>query len=180
MTTLDVSALVAGSRVTSELMVRAREDKTTKNGDPFAILQLGNATGAIQANVWKEQLPEIAGLKPGSIVQVIGTVETYQNKRQLKLTAPPRLVAASAANLDEFLPRISVAAERLWEQVDKWRDEEPLKFAEGAFDLVYCRLLLCHLQRPLEALREMRSLLKPGGVLVCEDRETDAMFSECS
>ena len=118
---LDIAALKAGDRVQHELMVRAREDKTTKNGDPFAILQLGNATGQIAANIWKEELPGIAAVKPGSIVQVIGTIETYQNKRQLKLTAPPRIVAASATNLDEFLPSASVTPPALWEQIDKWR-----------------------------------------------------------
>ena len=137
MTALNVSALAAGDRVTHELMVRSREDKTTKNGDPFAVLQLGNATGAIQANVWKEQLPDIAGLKPGSIVQVIGTVESYQNKRQLKLTAPPRLLAAAAANLDEFLPRISVPAQKLWDQVDKWRAEMKSARVRRAVDLFF-------------------------------------------
>lgn len=39
----------------------------------------------------------------------------------------------------------------------------------GEFDLVYCRFLLCHLTAPVAAIREMNSLLKPGGVLVCED-----------
>src|SRR5262249_11821893 len=38
-----------------------------------------------------------------------------------------------------------------------------------SFDLVYCRFLLIHLPDPAKALREMGALLKPGGVLVCED-----------
>ena len=121
MTVLDLGALAVGERVQHELVVRVREDKTTKNGDPFAVLQLGNASGQISANVWKEQLPWIDGVKPGSVVQAIGAVETYQGRRQLKLTAPLRVVAATAADLDGFLPRISVETSKLWDEVDRWR-----------------------------------------------------------
>src|SRR5262249_11123402 len=39
----------------------------------------------------------------------------------------------------------------------------------AAFDLVYCRFLLIHLTEPERALKEMHDLLKPGGILVCED-----------
>jgi SAM-dependent methyltransferase len=48
----------------------------------------------------------------------------------------------------------------------------------GAFDLVYCRFLLLHLPRPEEALREMRALLKPDGILVCEDGDLTSAGSE--
>jgi SAM-dependent methyltransferase len=39
----------------------------------------------------------------------------------------------------------------------------------GTFDLVYCRFLLLHLTDPTACLREMRELLRPGGILVVED-----------
>ncbi len=48
----------------------------------------------------------------------------------------------------------------------------------GSFDLVYCRFLLLHLPRPEEALREMRALLKPDGILVCEDGDLTSAGSE--
>jgi ubiquinone/menaquinone biosynthesis C-methylase UbiE len=46
-----------------------------------------------------------------------------------------------------------------------------------SFDMVHCRLLLCHLERPADALREMHRLLKPRGVLVCQDVEISSVFS---
>jgi SAM-dependent methyltransferase len=38
-----------------------------------------------------------------------------------------------------------------------------------SFDLVYCRFLLLHLPDPASCLREMRAVLKPGGIIVVED-----------
>jgi SAM-dependent methyltransferase len=48
----------------------------------------------------------------------------------------------------------------------------------GSFDMVYCRFLLIHLTDPEKALREMYNLLKPGGVIVCEDGDLTSAGSE--
>jgi SAM-dependent methyltransferase len=48
----------------------------------------------------------------------------------------------------------------------------------GSFDLVYCRFLLIHLPEPERALREMGALLKPNGILVCEDGDLTSAGSE--
>lgn len=48
----------------------------------------------------------------------------------------------------------------------------------SSFDLVYSRFLLCHLADPGKALAEMRSLLKCGGILVCEDHDDGGIFTE--
>jgi SAM-dependent methyltransferase len=46
------------------------------------------------------------------------------------------------------------------------------------FDLVYCRFLLMHLPDPAQALREMWAVLKPNGILVCEDGDLTTAGSE--
>jgi 2-polyprenyl-3-methyl-5-hydroxy-6-metoxy-1,4-benzoquinol methylase len=43
------------------------------------------------------------------------------------------------------------------------------RLPEGSFDLVYCRLVLTHLTRPAAALAAMRSLARPGGLVLCEE-----------
>jgi SAM-dependent methyltransferase len=48
----------------------------------------------------------------------------------------------------------------------------------GEFDLVFCRFLLCHLQRPADALAQMAALLRPGGTLVVQDMVISSMFSD--
>ena len=49
--------------------------------------------------------------------------------------------------------------------------------ASESFGLVYSRFLLCHLTNPVEALREMRALLREGGVLVCEDYDMSSVMT---
>jgi len=39
----------------------------------------------------------------------------------------------------------------------------------GTYDVVYCRFLLEHLSRPLDLLRKMRAVVRPGGAIVLEN-----------
>jgi SAM-dependent methyltransferase len=45
------------------------------------------------------------------------------------------------------------------------------------FDVVHCRCLLCHLVRPLDALREMAEITRPGGLVICFDLDLAGLFS---
>jgi ubiquinone/menaquinone biosynthesis C-methylase UbiE len=47
-----------------------------------------------------------------------------------------------------------------------------------SFDLVYCRFLLIHLSDPQQALAEMSRILKPNGILVCEDGDLTSAGSQ--
>ena len=41
----------------------------------------------------------------------------------------------------------------------------------GTFDLAYCRLVLMHMSDPVSGLRSMRDLVRPGGVVACEEMD---------
>ena len=48
---------------------------------------------------------------------------------------------------------------------------------ENAFDIVFCRLVLCHLKEPEKAVAQMARLLRPGGRLVLVDMNLRDIFT---
>jgi ubiquinone/menaquinone biosynthesis C-methylase UbiE len=52
-------------------------------------------------------------------------------------------------------------------------DVYALPFADSAFDAVFCHALLQHLAEPGEGLRELRRVLRPGGVIGVADADHD-------
>jgi ubiquinone/menaquinone biosynthesis C-methylase UbiE len=46
-------------------------------------------------------------------------------------------------------------------------DASALPLPDNSFEVVTCQTLLMHLKQPLDALREMLRILRPGGLLVC-------------
>jgi len=57
--------------------------------------------------------------------------------------------------------------------VFNWKDVEGVE--EGGFDIVHAHQVLQHLQDPLGALKEMKRLTKPGGVVAVRDVDYSAM-----
>jgi len=47
-----------------------------------------------------------------------------------------------------------------------------------SIDVAYCRWLMVHLNRPVEAMRVIYRALKPGGVMVCEEAGVGAVYAE--
>jgi SAM-dependent methyltransferase len=45
-------------------------------------------------------------------------------------------------------------------------------------DVAYCRWLMVHLNRPVDAMRVIFRALKPGGVMVCEEAGVGAVYAE--
>jgi 2-polyprenyl-3-methyl-5-hydroxy-6-metoxy-1,4-benzoquinol methylase len=48
----------------------------------------------------------------------------------------------------------------------------------GSVDVSYSRWLMVHLNRPVDAMRAIHTALKPGGVMVCEEADVSAVYTE--
>jgi SAM-dependent methyltransferase len=48
----------------------------------------------------------------------------------------------------------------------------------GSVDISYSRWLLIHLNRPIDAMRSIHTALRPGGVMVCEEADLSAIYTE--
>ncbi|HEU4565028.1 MAG TPA: HD domain-containing protein [Gemmatimonadaceae bacterium] len=140
---LNLPRLDVGDRVQHAFRVVDRSDRTKKDGEPFAVFTLGNATGQIETKpVWSNQLAAgwADGVSRGSVVQAIGNVSRYESngscKRQIELTAPLRPLPADLVQLDDLLPHVPAEQlARLWTRIDTVRAGMTSRTLRAVLDL---------------------------------------------
>jgi len=88
-----------------------------------------------------------------------------------ELVAPGRVTAADAS--EEVLEQARrTIAERGLTTVDFVRaDVHALEFPDGCFDVVHAHQVLQHVADPVVALREMRRVCRPGGLVAARDSD---------
>jgi len=117
---VDLPGLSPGARVQEAFLVLDVEARTTADGNSYTVLVLGNSTGRIPTEpFWLDRQDQIAGIRRGQAVQVIGEVTTYRDRRQLK-TVSVRLLPDGLADPAALLPSVG-AVDRYWATLDGWR-----------------------------------------------------------
>lgn len=155
---------------------------TQDNGYTLSTGELGAYRLSILNNIHKpytEFLFQRIGLTPGMVVADIGCGTGNVSNWLAQEVGPSGSVFGVDASPGQL------------EQAQRNAEIQGLaniKFVEGsaydtglpdnAFDLVYCRFLLMHLTQPTDALREMLRLVKPGGILVCEEADISCTFCD--
>lgn len=118
----------------------------------------------------------VCGLKPGWHVAEIGCGIGLVSLWMAEFGASVIAVDGKAAQIETA---VKCARERGIANIEfRAADAYDTGLPREAFDLVYSRFLMCHLSDPTRALREMYGLLKPGGVLACEDYDQQSVTSE--
>lgn len=82
--------------------------------------------------------------------------------RLVGIDREPRWVVAAEQNFRQAFPRVASG----WATFATG-DAAKIPLPESTVDVVTCQTVLMHLARPLDALREMVRVLRPGGLLIC-------------
>ena len=139
MSVVPVRELLPGASVQHVLLVEERAERKAKNGDPFWVITLRDHTGAIKtAPVWFNQASWVDGVQKGAVVQAIGTVDRYNNDRQVVLAAPLHVLPASEVPVERFLPSVAESQrEKLWARLDQMVAELAHPGLRGAVELFF-------------------------------------------
>ena len=114
----DLATLPIGARLQDPLLVL---DVDARGGDhPHTLLTFGNASGRLQsAPFWPAESHKISGIGRGAVVQVIGTVASYRDRRQLAVDSI-RVLPREQVDWHSLMPSIGDPT-RWWKRLDEWR-----------------------------------------------------------
>ncbi|MFJ2784550.1 methyltransferase domain-containing protein [Streptomyces sp. NPDC093249] len=147
----------------------ARETAVYTHGHHASVLR--SHTWRTAANSASYLLPE---LRAGLDVLDVGCGPGTITADLAALVAPGRVTAVDAAG--EVLAKArGVAGERGLENVEfRVADVHALDFPDDSFDVVHAHQVLQHVGDPVRALREMRRVCRPGGVVAARDSDYGA------
>src|ERR1035437_2714190 len=108
-----VSSLQDGQTVTSHFLVCVKEIRATREGKSYLRLELGDATGRVEARMWDRFEKSAAGFERDDFVKVQARVESYRNKLQLMIDKIRRAEESEVVPAD-FFPHTKEDVERLY------------------------------------------------------------------
>lgn len=118
----------------------------------------------------------IGELRPGMSVLDVGCGPGTITADLAELVAPGGRVTAVDASQEIVEQARAYAAERGLTRVEfAVADVHALDFPDDSFDVVHAHQVLQHVGDPVRALREMRRVCKPGGIVAARDADYAAM-----
>ncbi|MBT2508938.1 class I SAM-dependent methyltransferase [Streptomyces sp. ISL-98] len=144
-----------------------------------AVYTHGHHESVLRSHRWRTAANSaaylIGELRPGLDVLDVGCGPGTITADLAALVAPGRVTAVDAA--DDVLEQArEVAAERGLNNVEfAVADAHALDFPDDSFDVVHAHQVLQHVGDPVQALREMRRVCRPGGIVAARDSDYAAM-----
>lgn len=144
-----------------------------------AVYTHGHHESVLRSHQWRTAANSaaylLAELRPGQAVLDVGCGPGTITADIAALVAPGRVTAVDTGR--DILDRAAAAAaERGLDNVEfATADVHSLDFPDDSFDVVHAHQVLQHVGDPVQALREMRRVCRPGGVVAVRDSDYAAM-----
>ncbi|MFJ4914684.1 class I SAM-dependent methyltransferase [Streptomyces sp. NPDC088726] len=144
-----------------------------------AVYTHGHHESVLRSHRWRTAANSagylLGELRPGMTVLDVGCGPGTITADIAALVAPGRVTAVDTTR--EILDQAAgVAAERGLENLEfTTADVHALDFPDDTFDVVHAHQVLQHVGDPVQALREMRRVCRPGGVVAARDSDYAAM-----
>ncbi|MBB5873837.1 ubiquinone/menaquinone biosynthesis C-methylase UbiE [Allocatelliglobosispora scoriae] len=135
----------------------------------------GHHESVLRSHRWRTAANSAAyllpSLKPGLSLLDVGCGPGTITLDLAALVAPGRVTAAEVTEEALALTRAEAAKHGV-ETVDfAVADVHALDFPDDTFDVVHAHQVLQHVADPVRALREMRRVVKPGGIVAARDSD---------
>ncbi|MFD7947064.1 methyltransferase domain-containing protein [Streptomyces sp. NPDC059744] len=144
-----------------------------------AVYTHGHHESVLRSHRWRTAANSaaylIGELRPGMAVLDVGCGPGTITADLAALVAPGRVTAVDTTV--EILDQAAeVAAERGLDNIEfTTADVHELDFPDDSFDVVHAHQVLQHVGDPVQALREMRRVCRPGGIVAARDSDYAAM-----
>lgn len=110
--------LEIGEPFTGFFVLRSRELRTRRDGQPYLVLELGDRSGRLFGNVWDDVEHLYKDLIEGGIVKVQGRIEEYRGQKQVGIKQIRNVRPEDNYNTGDFIPISDLKPEEALRQVD--------------------------------------------------------------
>ncbi|MEQ2525603.1 3'-5' exoribonuclease YhaM [Robertmurraya yapensis] len=109
-----------GEQVEKFLLIKSSTKGTASNGKPFLSLVLQDQSGEIEAKLWDVSDEDEKNYSNEKIVKVIGDIQNYRGRNQLRLRQIRPSSQADAVNLSDFLVTAPLSKEEMHSKITQY------------------------------------------------------------
>lgn len=113
-----IRAFKSGQSVSGRFIIRKKELKSKKDGEPYLAVELGDASGRITAHIWDRISHHTNALQVGDVVAVSGRVLTFHDKLQINVDQIEKDQTAKPEDRRRFVPVCTASEEDLLKRLD--------------------------------------------------------------
>jgi 3'-5' exoribonuclease len=109
-----------GEQIELFLLIKSATKGTASNGKPFLTLILQDQSGEIEAKLWDASDDDEKSYAAQNIVKILGDVQSYRGKSQLKIRQIRRTGPADDVKLDDFLETAPLSIEEMQSELTQY------------------------------------------------------------